>query len=165
MYISICHQRNRIDNSYSLYHSVQVAKPTFLQNLFQRIPLDPQRTPHFQVDVDNFQGRIHILGLYVDQFQRRTPFLGLYVDELLRRTPFLGLYVDECQKRTFFRGLYVDEIQRRTPLWLMNSRGGPPFLGCMLMNSRGGPPILRGAPPQGTISMDQKVPVCHVLRK
>ena len=41
MYISICHQRNRIDNSYSLYHSVQVAKPNFLQNLFQRIPLDP----------------------------------------------------------------------------------------------------------------------------
>ena len=29
------------------------------------------------------------------------------------------------------------------PLWLMNSRGGPTFLGCMLMNSRGGPPILR----------------------
>ena len=43
------------------------------------------------------------------------------------------------------------------PLWLMNSRGGPPFLGCMLMNSRGGPPILRGGPPLGTISMDQAV--------
>ena len=43
------------------------------------------------------------------------------------------------------------------PLWLMNSRGGPPFLGCMLMNSRGGPPILRGGPPLGTISMDQTV--------
>ena len=43
------------------------------------------------------------------------------------------------------------------PFWgcmLMNSRGGPPFLGCMLMNSRGGPPILRGGPPLGTISMD-----------
>jgi hypothetical protein len=24
---------------------------------------------------------------------------------------------------------------------LMNSRGGPPFGGCMLMNSRGGPPF------------------------
>ena len=45
------------------------------------------------------------------------------------------------------------------PLWLMNSRGGPPFLGCMLMNSRGGPPILRGGPPLGTISMDQTVSV------
>ena len=44
------------------------------------------------------------------------------------------------------------------PLWLMNSRGGPPFLGCILMNSRGGPPILRGGPPLGTISMDQTVP-------
>ena len=43
------------------------------------------------------------------------------------------------------------------PLWLMNSRGGPPFLGCMLMDSRGGPPILRGGPPLGTISMDHTV--------
>ena len=41
----------------------------------------------------------------------------------------------------------------------MNSRGGPPFWGCMLMNSRGGPPILRGGPPLGTISMDQTVPM------
>ena len=40
---------------------------------------------------------------------------------------------------------------------VMNSRGGPPFLGCMLMNSRGGPPILRGSPPLGTISMDHTV--------
>ena len=40
---------------------------------------------------------------------------------------------------------------------LMNSRGEPPFLGCMLMNSRGRSPILRGDPPLGTISMDQTV--------
>ena len=45
------------------------------------------------------------------------------------------------------------------PLWLMNSRGGPHFLGCMLMNSRGRSPILRGGPPLGTISMDQTVPM------
>ena len=33
---------------------------------------------------------------------------------------------------------------------LMNSRGGPPFWGCLLMNSRGGLPL-------GTISMDLAV--------
>ena len=36
----------------------------------------------------------------------------------------------------------------------MKPRGGPPL---WLMNSRGGPPILRGGPPLGTISMDQTV--------
>ena len=45
------------------------------------------------------------------------------------------------------------------PLWLKNSRGGPPFFGCMLMNSRGGLPILRGGPPLGTISMDHTVQI------
>ena len=51
------------------------------------------------------------------------------------------------------------------PLWLMNSRDGPLFLGCMLMNSRGGPPILEGGPPLGTISMDQTVDVHIMLYK
>ena len=41
---------------------------------------------------------------------------------------------------------------------LMNSRGGPPFGGCMLMNSRGGPPFGEGVH-LGTISMD---PVVHM---
>ena len=50
----------------------------------------------------------------------------------------------------------------------MNSKGGPPFGGCMLMNSRGepplwlmnsrgGPPILKGGLPLGTISIDHTV--------
>ena len=45
---------------------------------------------------------------------------------------------------------------------LMNSRGRPPFWGCMLMNSRGGPPILRGCPPLGTIFMDLAVHVVDI---
>ena len=40
---------------------------------------------------------------------------------------------------------------------LMNSRGGPHFGGCMLMNSRGRPPIWREGPPLGTITMDLAV--------
>ena len=43
----------------------------------------PQRwTPHFQVDVDEFQRGTPILRMYVDKFQRWTPFLELYVEEL-----------------------------------------------------------------------------------
>ena len=47
---------------------------------------------------------------------------------------------------------------------LMNSRGGPPFGGCMLMNSRGGPPFGEGVH-LGTISMDPVVCLCIVPRK
>ena len=56
-----------------------------------------------------------------------------------------------------FGGCMLMNSRGEPPLWLMNSKGGPPFLGGMLMNSRGGPPILKGGLPLGTISMDHTV--------
>ena len=66
------------------------------------------------------------------------PLLGAVCWWILEAAPLLG----SCMLMNSRGGPPSSwwNLEADRPLWLMNSRGGSPFLGCMLMNSRSGPP-------------------------
>ena len=96
-------QKSKIYNQDHLVSSLGYCQLRALSQITctaRSIEIVPRGKPHFQVDDDEFQRRIPILGLQVDEFQRQTPFWGLYVDEFQKRTPFWGMYADEFQRQT-----------------------------------------------------------------